>query len=77
MQKFKNGCKNLAKCGVGAAALGAFARAQAQTNTISGVSTELTGQLGSAYDTAIGIGVLAVGIGLVVYLIRKGVKVRG
>jgi hypothetical protein len=60
-----------------AAALFAAAGVYAQTNTVGGVSSSLTGALGGAYDTAVTIGVLAVGIGLVVYLIRKGVKVRG
>jgi len=47
------------------------------TNSVASVTAALTDGLGGAYDTAVGIGILAVGIGLVVYLIRKGIKVRG
>lgn len=56
---------------------GASIVAAQATNTVAGVSSALTGSLGTAYDTAVSIGALAVGIGLVVYMIRKGVKVRG
>ena len=57
--------------------LAAGSAAWAQTNTVSGVSSALTSNLGSALDTAYGIGMLAVGIGLVVFIVRKGVHVRG
>jgi hypothetical protein len=65
--------KLVAVVGMGLAA----GSAMAQTNTVGNVSSSLTGSLGSALDTAYGIGMLAVGIGLVVFIVRKGVHVRG
>lgn len=55
----------------------AACQAEAQTNTIGGVTTELTTGLGSAEDTAITLGIVITGIGFVVYLIRKGIHLRG
>lgn len=64
------------RVGAVAAAVGSAGVACAQTNTVSGVTSSLTTGLGSGLDLAIGIGVVSTGIGLVVYLIKKGIKLR-